>query len=90
MSKNNNRERADRLNDLAAELQEMAMRKLLEKIEAGTATAADLKLAMDTADKSGLVLNPESFPQTLKDRLTTSVDPKKFAPEDPDVAGTVN
>lgn len=84
MSKNNNRERAERLNDIAAQLQEAAMLKLLERIQAGTATAADLKLAMETADASGLVLNPEAFPQSLKDKLTSKVDPKKFQKGDAD------
>ncbi len=81
----NKRERAERLNELAAQLQEEGMKLILEKIKNGTASSADLKLAMDTAAESGLTLNPDAFPQGLKDKLTKGVDPKKFQATDADV-----
>jgi hypothetical protein len=79
------RARAERLNDLAAQIQEEGMGLLLRKIKEGTASSADLKLAMDTAAESGLTLNPDAFPETLKDKLTSKVDPKKFQAGDADV-----
>lgn len=83
--KHNNRGRVEGLNDLAAQLQEATMKALLSRINYGTATAQDLKLAMQIASESGLVLNPDAFPETLKDKLTSKVDPKKFMDSDPDV-----
>lgn len=84
-SKHNNRTRVEELNDLAAELQKETMKQLLERVKGGTATAQDLKLAMQIASESGLVLNPDAFPETLKDKLTGKVDPKKFMAGDADV-----
>jgi hypothetical protein len=85
MAEESKRARAERLAALAAEIQEAGMKLLLQKIKDGVALSADLKLAMDTADKSGLVLNPDAFPQSLKDKLTSTVDPKKFQAGDADV-----
>lgn len=79
------RERAERLNATLAELQEATMKLLLEKVKNGTASSADMKLAADMAAESGLVLNPDAFPQGLKDKLTKTVDAKKFSEGDADV-----
>jgi hypothetical protein len=77
-------ERAKVMVDLAAELQEASMRAMLKRIYDGTATSADFKIAMESADKAGLVLDPEAFPKTLKDKLTKGVDAKKVADGDAD------
>jgi hypothetical protein len=89
-SKHNNRIRVEGLNDLAAQLQEATMKALLERVKDNTATAQDLKLAMQIASESGLVLNPDAFPETLKDKLTGKVDPRKFMDGDADVPADSN
>lgn len=79
-----NRERAEKMLTLVARAQEIAMEKLIEKMQGGTATAADFKIAMDAAADAGLVLDPDRFPKSLKDKLTSKFDPKAIAEGDAD------
>lgn len=70
--------------DIVEKLKLGVLKEFQRKLEDKSLSGTDLSTLVRLLEHNGWVLDPSRIPQGLKDKLLSTIDPKKFSKDDAD------
>jgi len=75
----------DKQADIAERLQLKWLKRMEELLDDGSVTSTDLATLSRFLMANGWTLDPARLPKSLRDKLTTGLDPEEFEDDDEDI-----